>query len=107
MNLNTKSNRTLIEIVDERLAEHHITDEALLTQLGYRNTQILKLVRNGSMKFPLDQLPRLLDVVGGEPLPVIKAAIGEHSPGLWTVIDAYIATITSKRDGSDAPPPRS
>lgn len=78
----TSLSTTLIAQLEAAQAAHGITDQQLCEAVGFDRPVVLKLIKAGTMNFPLAKVPTLAKALHLDPADLMRAALHESSPEL-------------------------
>lgn len=78
---------TLVQQIEARQAELGLSDRQLCDALGFEREITLVLIKQGTMKLPINKVPALAAALSLEPADVLRAALQESSPDLISVIE--------------------
>lgn len=78
---------SLVQQIEARQAELGLTDQQLCDALGFEREITLVLIKQGTMKLPINRVPALAAALSLEPVDVLRAALQESSPDLISVIE--------------------
>jgi len=78
---------SLVQQIEARQAELGLTDQHLCDALGFEREITLVLIKQGSMKLPINRVPALAAALSLEPVDVLRTALQESSPDLISVIE--------------------
>lgn len=81
---------SLVTLIEAQQAILGLTNEDLCTALGFERRIALTLIKSGSMKMPLNKIPRLAATLKLDPVELLKTAMSETSPDLLQVIDEVL-----------------
>lgn len=70
----------LATFVDEMMEELEVKDSDVAAALGYESVRIIRMVREGKLRLPLEQIPLLADAIGVTRESLMDAAIREYFP---------------------------
>lgn len=76
----TTQKSTLALYIDEMMEERALRDKEVAEALGYESGNIIRMVREGKMRLPLEQIPLLADAIGASRKSLMDAAIREYFP---------------------------
>lgn len=112
----TNQRSALATFIDEMMEERDLTDRDVALALGYDSGKIIRLVREGKLRLPLEQIPLLADAIGAtrkwlmdvairEYLPeTVRALIMAYGTGLTTNELAIVQLVRDVSGGSDPEP---
>lgn len=88
---------SLAALIEARQAELGLTDQQLCTALGFEREIMLMLIKQGSMKLPLNKVPALATALSLDAADLLRQALQESSPDLMRVIEQVFnpARVTS------------
>lgn len=107
---------SLAEFINTLMTDLEISDQELADELGYSSPNIIKMFREGKVRLPLAQLPKLARAVSANPDWVMEQAVREYFPdsvrvligthlrGLTENQLAILALIDEVSDSSDPAP---
>ncbi|QDL35957.1 hypothetical protein [Rhodoferax sediminis] len=78
---------SLAALIEARQAELGLTDQQLCTALGFEREIVLMLIKQGTMKFPLNKVPALAAALSLNAVDLLRQALQESSPDLMQVIE--------------------
>lgn len=69
------------EFIDGLLNNRGLTDVEVARQLGYENPKVVRLMREGQVKIPLEKVPALADMVDVARDVLMNICLQEYMPG--------------------------
>lgn len=75
-------------LIQSRQTELGMTDRALCVALGFEREIVLTLIKQGTMKLPIDKVPALAAALVLDPSSLLRDALRESAPGMLAVIEA-------------------
>jgi hypothetical protein len=78
----------LVAQIEARQAELGITDHQVCEAVGFEKEIVFKMIKQGSIKLPLNRVPALAEVLSLDPGQLLKTAMAEASPDLLAVIES-------------------
>lgn len=86
----TAQQSALALYIDEMMEERELKNKEVAEALGYESGKIIRLVREGKMRLPLEQIPLLADAIGASRKSLMDTAIREYFPdAVRALIMAY------------------
>lgn len=86
MNQSTFSTHALVSLIEQHQQRQSISDEDLALDLGYSSADVLRLVKQGALLFPLEKILILAEALNVDPAEIFRAAMSDM-PVVLTLID--------------------
>lgn len=86
MSQSTVSTHSLVSFIEEHQLRQSISDEDLALDLGYSSADVLRLVKQGALLFPLEKILILAEALNVDPAETFRAAMSDM-PVVLTLID--------------------
>lgn len=83
---NDADNISLAELINTLMDDLEISDQEVADELGYTTPNIIKMFREGKIRLPLAQLPKLAKAVSANPEWVMEQALREYFPDTLRVL---------------------
>ena len=80
------------EYLTIRLAEAGLTNREFAEKIGYASPNVVAMLKNGSMKLPLNRVKAIAKAIGVDPLMVLQKQMEQSSPELWDALNDIIGT---------------
>ena len=78
---------SLLKLIEARQAELGLTDKELCDALGFERDIVFTLIKQGTMKLPINKLPALANALLLDAATLLRTALPELSPGLLAMIE--------------------
>lgn len=78
---------SIAALIDAHQTRLGLSDQDLCLAAGIDKLIVLQLIKNGSMKLPLNWIPALASALGVPTIDLLRAALHETSPDLLQLID--------------------
>ena len=82
------------EFIDRLLKQKGLTDAQVAKLIGYEKASVVRLMREGRIKFPLDKVPDLAGAVGVSPEMLMNVCLQEYMPSLVEVLMRCYGPVT-------------
>ncbi|MEB0114533.1 hypothetical protein QN397_24950 [Variovorax sp. RTB1] len=77
-------------LVEAHQAHLGFSDEYLAMALDYQQSNVVTLIKNGTMRLPLIKVPALAKVLCVDAQVVLQLAMAETTPGLYEMIEQIV-----------------
>ena len=67
-----------------------LTNVEIARRLGYTRPNVIAMIRTGAMKLPFDKVPALAQVLGLDPLALLRRVMVEYAPEQWATMEKVI-----------------
>lgn len=89
MNQPTSSIRPIVTLIEKHQERLAISDETLSAALGYTSTNVVSMIKQGALIFPISKVIPLAEVLEVDPLDTFRAALGEMPEFLAVIEQLY------------------
>jgi transcriptional regulator with XRE-family HTH domain len=85
------------------LVSHHIDASQkpryqIAEESGFVNPSMISMIKNGSMKVPLERAPKLAVALGLDPTQFLRRVLHEYTPEVLEVIEEYMGGLLSENE---------
>lgn len=87
MNATKTTKPSLAELIRVRQAELGLTDQQLSEAIGYERAIVIALIKQGTVRFPINKVPQLAVALSVDAADLMRAALSEASPDLLQVVE--------------------
>ncbi len=77
---------SLVALIQTRQAELGLTDQQLSEALGYERAIVIALIKQGTMRFPINKVPELAEALSVDAADLMRVALSGLDPFPRTVI---------------------
>ena len=77
-----------------------LTQKEIAERVGYKNPNIITMLKKGSTRFPIDKIPQIASAIGFDPSIAIRMALQEYNPGLLSVVEKFFGFALSENEKS-------
>lgn len=86
MNESTSTVRPIVALIAKHQQQLQLTDEELSLALGFTSPNVIKMIKNGTLIFPINKVPDLAELFEIDATDTFRAALGEM-PEFLAVIE--------------------
>ncbi|MDP9902143.1 hypothetical protein [Variovorax ginsengisoli] len=86
----SKNPTTISFLIIHRQLLLGMDDDTLSAAIGFPSTNVIPLLKRGSMRLPLNRVKALAKALEADPVMVLRLAISESVPGLLEIIDEIL-----------------
>lgn len=97
---NPSQNTTVssIALIATRQKELHKTDEQLAHELGFENSKVITMIKQGTMKLPIKKIPLVASALSIDAAYLLRLVLSENMPDVLSVIDALSTPLVLSAD---------
>ena len=81
-----KQTITVADYLDKQLALCGKTQTEVCIEIGYKNPNLITMLKRGKTKLPINKVKALSKSLGVDPVYFLKLAMQEYTPDTWDVI---------------------
>lgn len=87
MNYPNNHVNTLVDLIERQQEALDLADEAIADALGYADPAVLRLIKSGQMKLPMNKAFALAQILEVEPGDVMHRLLSEQAPEMLKSIE--------------------
>lgn len=95
--IESSGHTTIAQLMQARQNERGTTDHEIAVALGYDHDRVIKMLKQGTLRFPLNRVVELAGVLDVDAAAVLRLALSESDPGLLTVIERVMGPMTASQ----------
>jgi len=84
---------TLIALISEGQQRLNMTDEQMSKALGFERTNVIPMIKAGTIKLPIDKVPALAKAIDYPAADVLRVALHDYMPDVLAAIEKIWAPI--------------
>lgn len=96
--IESSGHTTIAQLMQARQNEMGTTDHEIAVALGYNHDRVIKMLMQGTLRFPLNRVVELAGLLDVDAAAVLRLALSESDPGLLTVIERVMGPMASRQE---------
>lgn len=83
----TTQTSSIADLIDRHQAAQGLTDLQLANAIGYENGLVISMIKQGSMRLPINKAKLLAQALSLKPVDVLRLVLTEQAPDMLAIID--------------------
>lgn len=77
-------------LLAERQEHVRLTDDEVAAAIGYANGNVIKQIKAGTLRLPINKVGVLADVLNADPVQLLRSVLNQGSPELLQTLDGIL-----------------
>lgn len=86
-------NTTVAQLIAQQQSVLHLTDDHVATALGYENGAVIRMIKKGAIRLPLNRVYELAKVLKLEAGALMRTSLRETDPALLQAIERCLGPL--------------
>lgn len=75
-----------------------VSQKEIATHLGYSKPNIITMFKQGLTKLPIEKVALMAEVLGVDPMRLLKLVLTEYTPGVWETIQEVVGFAATENE---------